>query len=463
MIKKILLLFLFLTLIINNADAYNPIGDPLNTAKLVNKKAISCNSQSSDIQKLGLDDVINLALCNNPRTKQSLNNLLSNQAEVGIAYSDYWPKISASSSYNNFYNHTKMTAATDSNDNTLNGSTQYLTNSLALNYLIYDFGRRNANLESVKQALFASNYNYNSELSETIFNAIKKYYNYFSFKEDLIAKQENYDLAKTNFDYSNKRKDAGLAKKLDVLQAKSNLSLANLDLLQAKQDVELARVDLILFIGLSPAAKIEITKQALEESQKQFENSEQNIEELINIATAQNPTLKKAEAEYKLSKANLNKIKSEAYPKLTLGASISKDRALASNSLNSSNHLINLTLSIPLFSGFSDFYASTSARYNVEESTAKFEQTKREIILQSWQSYNRLQIATENLTLTQDLLNAAIESQKQAEEGYKLGANDIRDVISTGATLLDAKQKNISAKYQFYIAKIDLLKVIGGL
>lgn len=471
MFRKILSILAFLALGVNCAHAYNPIKDPLNTERLVNKKLIACDADIGSIKELDLDNIINLALCNNPQTKQAMSALLSNQAKVGAAYKDYLPSITANSSYSSFYNAIKMPSLGNVSSagtgfgglSVINGTGQYSSNSLALNYLLYDFGQRSANLETVKQALFAANYNRDDQISLAIFSAIKKYYNYLSLKEVLRAEQENYDLAQTNFNYANKRKTAGLAKKLDVLQAKSNLSAARVNLLQVKQDLETAHIDLTLFIGLNPSTKITIKTQGLEQSKKQFAQSSENIDELVNIAAAQNPQLKKAEAEYKLSQANLDKIKSSGYPKLMASASADRDYAISGTAFDRNYRAVGLTLTIPIFSGFADFYNNTQARYDMEESAAKLEQTKRDIILQTWQAYNRFQIAKENLSLTKDLLEAAVESEEQARQGYQFGTNDLRDVLNTEAELFDAKEKSISARYQFYISKIDLLKVIGGL
>ena len=85
----------------------------------------------------GVLEVVDQALCRNPRTHEAWANARVQAAQVGIARSDYLPDLDG------------RIAATHSR--TDGQSTDLRSASLTLSWLLYDFGARDANLEYARQ------------------------------------------------------------------------------------------------------------------------------------------------------------------------------------------------------------------------------------------------------------------------------------------------------------------------
>ncbi|MDO9190612.1 MAG: TolC family protein, partial [Sulfurimicrobium sp.] len=95
---------------------------------------------------LALVDVVDLALCNNPQTREVWANARAQAAQVGVAQAAYLPGLTGSVSSSR--NWTDAAGRNSPYDQAGAG--------LTLSYLLYDFGARNATLENARQLLAAA-------------------------------------------------------------------------------------------------------------------------------------------------------------------------------------------------------------------------------------------------------------------------------------------------------------------
>src|SRR5580692_4903981 len=96
-------------------------------------------------ERLSLAELIDLALKNNPETEKVWWNAKRAQAALGIAKSDYYPKLNG------------QAAATHGREVKFptgpNTTYTYFSGELSLNYLLLDFGERSATISAAKEAL----------------------------------------------------------------------------------------------------------------------------------------------------------------------------------------------------------------------------------------------------------------------------------------------------------------------
>src|SRR3989338_7897324 len=98
-----------------------------------------CGAQQLN-HALNLLEVVNLALCNNPQTREAWANSRAQAAQVGVSKAGYLPgaAVSASAARN-------LTESNAGEDQRSIG--------LAISYLLYDFGSPPANLENGRRFL----------------------------------------------------------------------------------------------------------------------------------------------------------------------------------------------------------------------------------------------------------------------------------------------------------------------
>ena len=118
---------------------------------------------------LPLDRAIDIALTNNPNTRAAWLEARANEATLGIARSAYLPEVDLNASINR---------------------TQHATTygpSLALTYLLFDFGGRASNVEQARQALIASDFAHNQVLQDVVLRTEQAYYGVLDAKALLEA------------------------------------------------------------------------------------------------------------------------------------------------------------------------------------------------------------------------------------------------------------------------------------
>ena len=138
--------FLMTAFCVLSPRAEASVKDPFDVAKTVARVPVDdvCKTSAED-KKLSLADVINLALCNNPTTKKAYLGAMASAAEYGAAKSAYLPTVDASASLTQ--------SDTTAHPAARNANSTRADASLSLNWLLYDFGGRDAAVGEIKYAL----------------------------------------------------------------------------------------------------------------------------------------------------------------------------------------------------------------------------------------------------------------------------------------------------------------------
>src|SRR5690606_21926240 len=111
---------------------------------------------------------------------------------------------------------------------------------------------------------------------------------------------------------------------------------------------------------------------------------------------------------------------------------------------------ISLSLSVPIFTGFSNTYNIRQAEAQKEQAEAQYKLLNQQINLQVWQSYFDLQTAAKSIESSRSLLESATQAAKQAHGQYESGVGDILTVLSTQSTSSNARIQWIQAKLNWY-------------
>ncbi|MBI3901820.1 MAG: TolC family protein [Nitrosomonadales bacterium] len=148
-------------------------------------------------QPLALTDVIELALCNNPQTHALWAVSRAQAAQLGASLSSYLPTFSGPISV---LNNRNLTAET---------STSTRSIRVDISYLLYDFGGREAGVESAKQLLVAANATRDATLQSVYLNAVQSYYTLLAARASVQAYQSAETAAERSLEAAKARQQAG--------------------------------------------------------------------------------------------------------------------------------------------------------------------------------------------------------------------------------------------------------------
>jgi outer membrane protein len=324
---------------------------------------------------LGLADVVDLALCNNPQTREAWANARVQAGLVGVAQAPYLPSLTGTVGNNRLR---VKTEGQDANNKTLNSAT------LSLSWLLYDFGVREANLESARQLLSAAVATQDSTSQQVFLAALQAYYQVHALQAALDAAELSEKAARESLAAAEARYRAGSATPADRLQAQTALSQATLTRIRVGGELKNARGALANAIGLDANRPVQLATMRTLMPPTDFE---QNVDTLIDEARRRRPDLTSAEAQLKAAQASVDANRAAHLPSFSLAAT---PNWVDSSGLTTNTSNIGVSVTIPIFTGFSQTYKVRTAEAQAELKAAQRDRLQLQVALDVWKSYQSL-------------------------------------------------------------------------
>jgi outer membrane protein len=431
--------------------------DPFETAKLRpaapsqfwNGRSVSCANAERIPDPLTLVDAIDLALCNNPLTRQSWANAKAAAADVGIARSAYLPGLDA--------NVTLQRSETRNTQSANYGQTE-LHGNLTINYLLFDFGGRDANLEFAHQSLLAADWSHNATLQTVLLSAVQAYYQLYATQDAVQSALTAEQASLASLEASRARLRVGSATRADVLQAQTAYSQTQLTRTQAQGDAANARGILANALGLSAERELRIARPPDLQAEKVAAEA---VDRLIELAKERRPDLAAAQAQVRAAESNIKLQESFGKPSVSAFGTAGATQLIPGQDPRSG--AIGLQINIPLFTGFQNTYQTYFAREQLEAQMATRDKLATDVTLDVWRAYQDLRTQGQALATANELVASAQESYNVALARYKAGVGTITDLLNAQSALAGARLQTIQARYQWNLAKATLAKAIGVL
>lgn len=389
---------------------------------------------------LNLPDVVNLALCNNPQTREVWASARVQAAQVGASQGSYLPGLNLSAS-----------------GNRNSPGTGQRTLGLTLSYLLYDFGARAANLENARQLLAAARATQDGTVQTVFLTAVQAYYQTQAAQATLDASREAERAAKQSFAAAEARYLAGSATPADKLQAQTAYSQATLNRIGADGTLKKTGGVLANIIGLDANRSVMLAPANTEAVSASFDR---DVNALIEEARRQRPDLVAAEAQVKAAEASAAAARAAGKPSISLNASNTQTNSAGVTSHGSS---LGISLNVPLFAGYAPTYRIRAAEAQVEAQQARTERVRLQVALDVWNAYQNLVTATQSLRTTADLLTSAEQSERVALGRYQAGVGSILDVLNAQSALASARQQRIQSTLDWNVGRATLAQAMGNL
>jgi len=398
-----------------------------------------------------LEEIIDLALRNNPQTRVTWALSRSAAANLGSRQGDYLPQLSTDA----VYSKTRGSAVAGRFDY----DQKSYEPSLSLNYLLFDFGQRHADVDAARQALYSANWTHNATIQNVVLEVEQAYYQYLYSKALRLAQDASFKEAQTNLDAAEQRHKAGLATINDVLQARTGFSQAQLALQSVEGQIQTIRGALATAMGLP--ANTEYDVGLLPDSLPVSEVSDK-VEELIAEAQARRPDLAATRAQAIQAEAQARSVKAEGLPSISLASNWGR---LYYNSRDNHRDLSNMSISLhyPLFTGFSHEHDVLKAEADAEAAQNRLQIMEQKVVLDIWTSYYELKTAQQRLKTSDDLLRSATESHTVALERYKAGVGSMIELLTVQSALEDARAQNLLARTDWFLSLAQLAHDTGSL
>ena len=400
-------------------------------------------------EKLHLADVVNLALCQNPQTQKLYMGALAAAAEYGQTKAEYLPEVNFNAGITQ--SDTTVVGGHDSNSAAVSAG-------LGLNWLLYDFGGREASNESVRQSLNAALATRSDTLQSLIFEAVEAYFQVFAAQEEYTNSNATLASALSAFEAASKRYELGLAALSDKLQAETSYAEAQLSVTKATETLSLAKGKLAVLLNYPPDQPLELYEQQF--STDYFTASD-DIESLFEIALNNRADIAAKKAAVKQAEASLEAQKARNAPSLNLSAGLDARKSLTDEDSRSHTSSVGLTLTVPLFTGFKNTYKISQSRYQLEQIKAELKQLENDVRHAVWTTYQNFHTAKKSYEISLTMLVSADQNAQVALGAYRAGKGNILNVLDAQSKLANARSTKSRSFYELLIAKTNMIRKIG--
>ncbi|MGB6695476.1 MAG: TolC family protein [Terracidiphilus sp.] len=412
-----------------------------------------------------LAELIDVAEQHNPSTRMVWERAKEKAGELGLAKSAYYPDLDG--------------LAVFGDERLINPFPKPLAPrgyvmvevpvvrpEVTLQYLIFDFGKREANVDSAKEQKLASGADVIQVNQALAFRVASAYYQLQTAEERLQAARDTLKTAQTTQDAAEDRLKNGLATLPDVLNARAETAQAAFDEESADGDEKIARVTLTEAVGADPSPDIVIDGQG---SAPLPERLAMSIDALIDRAMKDRPELMAQTLRIRSAEAEVRAAKAEYRPQIDLSGSAAQTSVWPTADYGQLGAASEPTWSVDLgihwriFDGGARknevMIAESKRREAEDELTAIHDETTREV----WTAYIGFRTALRKHDAAVALLEAANESYSASLEAYKYGVKNLVDVVTAEDQLAKARLSSVTARSELFVEAVNLEFATGNL
>lgn len=428
---------------------------PVKPAKITDPAWKSIQKQKARSGKtFTLTELIDIALDNNPQTRQDWDQVRAARAVEKQAESKLYPQLTISATA------TREKQVANISGNRLNDL--HYGPSAQLTYLLLDFGGRGASIESKFQKVLEANAQYNQSLQDLIRDVQKAYYAYYSALSEVEAGELDVQNTKTDYEAVQQKFDVGLVPKLDVLQAKSNYENSLYNLESAKGKVKTTRADLAQVIGVAADTSFDIVMPTKE---LPTEINEDDVSLLIEESMQKRPDITAFRAELKSRQAAAKAAFSDLMPNVNVGANVGRNKYKYYNSGGLKDDQRDYSgyaaVSWDVFDGFNNLNKKKQADAEAAIALDKLIQAELAASSDVWVKYYDFNTAVQKLKFSQAFFETSTNSYDLALQSYNAGLKSILDLIQSQSDLSHARSQLIQSKKDVFISLAELAHSTG--
>jgi len=406
-----------------------------------------------DADNLALSQLVDIALTNNPTTQIAWQDARATAAAWAEARGLYYPQISGSAGYC-YARDGGSSAGGDAFQE------QYGNIGLSLNYLLLDFGGREAQIDAARLALLNANWNQNQAIQNVLNEVAVNFYSYIGSKALVVADETNLEEAATSLQAAELRLEAGVGTLPDVLQARATLAQVQLNFVEDRGNVEIFRGNLATSVGWPANTEFDVSDPI---DDLPVDALADNVNYLIEVAINNRPDIAAVRASVREKQAELKEAKSEFFPEISATGQVFRFWVRPDGGANEffTNYLLGLQLQVPIFQGFTLINAVRQANAEFESAKAALRLQEQIVIDEVWNAYYQFRTAVQSLEAADTLLQSSIESYDASLARYRSGVGDIVELLNAQTTLAEGRAEQVQATTDIFTSYSNLINAMG--
>jgi len=441
-------------------DDYTTAWTPPDRAKKKDQTWNDIRSRQANFSSpLALSELTDIALRNNPATREAWNRARAASEQVKQARGYLMPSLTATAAAGR----QKVQADPEGFDS---DTTQYGP-GLELSYWIINFGGgRRAAVEAALETVFAADYAFNRSIQDVLLAVETTYYGLISARAGVDAAEATLKDAESTLDAARESKNAGIGTQLDVLQAQASRDQARYSLASAKGALKQARAALAQAIGVPADSALEVIEP---ENEIAAAVNEPDMARLIDDALDRRPDIAALRSTLAADLARAKATGAPLWPSLYLDGAVNRNYYDADDEsergFQDDDWTYGATLSLrwTLFDGLQTISAKRAALAQAEASRALLEQAEIAASAEVWTRFYEYETALEKYEFSSAYLESSAASYDLAMTSYKAGLQSILDLLTAESQLAEARSLQVASRQETFIALANLAYATGML
>jgi len=413
----------------------------------------------------GLAELIDIAEQNNPQTRIVWERAKQRANDLGVAKSAYYPVLAGVAAFGDqrIINPFPMPLAPRGY---VMVEIPAVVPEVTLDYLLFDFGKRGAQVDSATAAKLAAGANFIQANQQVAFRVASSYYRLITQQERLEAARQTLNTAQTTQDAAEAQLANGRSTMPDVLNARAETAQAAFDMESADGDEKIARVVLTQTLGVEPSPNIVIDAGR---DAPLPESLAMSVDQLIDRAMKDRPDLAAQALEIRRADDAVKAARSEFWPQVVLQGNAAYTSIWPTadygqlGPASQATWAATLAIQWRLFDGGARKNELAKAQSEKRAAQEELREKKDDATREVWTAYIAFRTALRKERAAEALLESANASYSSSLDAYKYGVKNLVDVLTAAKQLANARLSSVSARSDLFLEAVDLEFVTGNL
>ena len=429
-------------------------------------------------EDITLENSVDFALTHSPRIIAAKEKARAAQGTLMAAQSLLWPQVNAlgtytkSSALSRYVYGSPLSLPVFGSNGTANGNYVPLAfpsvsadrvgdiymAKLSLVWPIFTWGKIDGAVEIAEAGKVITDDDLEKTIQDVTYDTKSGFYSLLLSQQLVKVLEETKKSLQGHVDVVQRRYEAGLASKFELLRAKVQLSNVEPQLNRAINGYELALMSFNNTLGAESNSKFTATGTF------KYEKESFDLAQCQQTALEKRMEIKQMEERIKMARAALNIAAAGYRPSVTLTANYSTNMGAQLPPLDtawSTGWDAGAVLSIPIFDAF-----ATSGRYeeadgNLKQAVIGKQQLIDGVSIEVKGAYLTLAANEKTILAQAENVDMAKESLNMVRERYAQGLSTNLDVLDTEVSLLQTEISYYQSLYDYILAKEKLKKAIG--
>jgi outer membrane protein len=406
-----------------------------------------------------LAEALRAARAHQPTLDLARGNVSTARGAADQSRSALLPQLTGTASYQRAtFNYVPQLGGTSSNPS--QAPTSFATTSqwdarLTASQLVYDFGETINRWKASRAAADAAGESLRVSEAQVDYNARVAFFTARAAKDmvgvarDTLANQEKHLAQVQGF------VEVGTHPEIDLSQAKADRATAQLQLINAENSYAVARAMLNQAMGVERSVDYDLSDEEL----RPVDGEDAEVETLIDGAKQRRPEMANLRLNLKSQELGLRSAHDMYWPNLGLSGYLDdRGPAIDQTTWNLSGMI---TLSVPLLQGGAIDAQIHQAQGQVVQAKAQLETERQQVRLDVEQARLGIRSAKGAIAAADDAVANTRDRLRLAEGRYSTGVGNIIELGDAQVALTTAAAQKVSAQYQLYTARAQLLKALG--